>query len=376
MSQFSISGPLREAHLGDELGTGPVRRLVRLDRPAERRLGNLQRLQQLPHPIELLLIEACAGVADIDQARALILAEQQRPEARARVARLGPAADHELLLVGQLVLPPGRAAAARLIHRGAILDDQSFPALAVRAFVERPSVGGDLLADPQRAGEMPREIFLERLAPRGQRQPADVLGAGAQQVEGEKRRRLLPIQHVDVALALDVDASLQLLESCRPALGIERHDFPVDEQRRAKRARQRFERPDHGGELRGLFVAEPGPEADVGPWLAGRDMDQRADAVVLRFEEQVLAGQRRFGQRRQHRAHSRGVLSPARHLTMICIVNLQPPIPKLQGTPNPQLPRPWGRAASRKFGSFLGVGSWECVGIWKLELGICRTVHP
>ena len=215
---------------------------------------------------------------------------------------------------------------------------------------------------------MPCEIFLERFAPRRQRQAADVLGAGAQQIEGEKRRRLPAIQHVDVALALDVDASLQPLEACRPALGIERDDFAVDEQRRPKRARQRLERPDHGGELRGLFVAEPRPEADVGPRLAGRDVDQRADAVVLRFEEQGLAGQRRLRQRRQHRADLRGIVSPGGHVH----VDVTSP------TSNAQLPRHSqgqlpSNARAERLGLVLGelgVRRWY-VGFLELEFGSC-----
>ena len=67
---------------------------------------------------------------------------------------------------------------------------------------------------------------------------------------------------LDVARALEVDASLQPLEAGRPALVVERDDLAVDEQRRPQRARQRLERPDDGGELRGLLVAEARPEAD------------------------------------------------------------------------------------------------------------------
>ncbi len=128
------------------------------------------------------------------------------------------------------------------------------------------------------------------------------------------------------------------------------------------------------GNCDGLFIAEPRPEADVGPRLAGRDVDQRADAVVLRFEEQGRAGERRLRQRRQHRADFRRILCPAGHATMIRIVNFQAPTSKLQRTPNPQLPTPWGRAP---FGSPGFLGRWK-LGvrwIWSLELGSCRTAQ-
>ena len=74
-----------------------------------------------------------------------------------------------------------------------------------------------------------------RFAPRRQRQPAEVLVAVAQQVERDEAPSAARVERVDVARAGEVDASLQPLESRRPALVVERDDLAVDEQRRPKR---------------------------------------------------------------------------------------------------------------------------------------------
>ena len=61
---------------------------------------------------------------------------------------------------------------------------------------------------------------------------------------------------------------------------------PSRQQRRLEAARQRLERPDDGGELAVLSLPFRDQRPDVGPRLAGRDVDQRADAVVLRLVDQ------------------------------------------------------------------------------------------
>ena len=91
MPQLAIGGPLGEAHLRDELGPDPVRRLVGLDAVRERRRRRSRAPSAASRRVELLLIEAGAGVADVDErpARLLVVvdAEQQRAEVRARVCR-------------------------------------------------------------------------------------------------------------------------------------------------------------------------------------------------------------------------------------------------------------------------------------------------
>ena len=105
MPQLRVGGPLGELDLRDQLaartqcGRSFVLRLWR-----ERALVGFERPQQLHHPRELALVEAGAGVADVDEARSFVDAEQQRAEVGARLARLGPAADDEFLLWTILIL--------------------------------------------------------------------------------------------------------------------------------------------------------------------------------------------------------------------------------------------------------------------------------
>src|SRR5262249_28365070 len=144
MAQLAVVGPFRELDLCDEIRFYPVRRLVRLDGARERRLLRLALLQQRRNPLELLLIESGAGVADVDEFAVLVDAEQQRAEVRARLPRLGPAPDNELLFVKQLDLAPRRTAPPRLVERGGFLRDEAFPSLFLRARVQRTRVADDL----------------------------------------------------------------------------------------------------------------------------------------------------------------------------------------------------------------------------------------
>ena len=86
MAQLAVVGPLREADLGDELGPHPVRGFVALDLVGKRRLLRLARLEQLRHPLELVLIEPRARVPDVDASLAgltrpslIALAEPRAP---------------------------------------------------------------------------------------------------------------------------------------------------------------------------------------------------------------------------------------------------------------------------------------------------------
>ena len=110
----------------------------------------------------------------------------------------------------------------------------------------------------------------------------------------------------------EVDAALQLLEAGRPAVA-----------RRARRSRRRAAAAPAAARASGSSARTIDGNCAVfslpsrdqrrtsAPRLAGRDVDQRADAVVLRLVDAARAGQRRLGQRRQHRPHRRGVLAPA-----------------------------------------------------------------
>src|SRR2546430_2139604 len=111
-------------------------------------------------------------------------------------------------------------------------------------------------------------------------------------------------------------ASLQLLESCGLAFGVERDDLAVEDERRRPRARPFRERRRNLRKLIRLLVAEPRPEtrdrggrADRGAGLLilvvrgvpSPYLDDRADAVVFRFVDQMRVVERRVGERREHR---------------------------------------------------------------------------
>ena len=147
-----------------------------------------------------------------------------------RVSRLGPAADDELLLLVELQLPPRRAAAARLVRRLPVLDDEPFPSFLQRARVQRAAVALDLLADADRARLRLRsaEQSFEAHAALDERQAAQIVLPLAQQIERDEGDRLLA---VDRARRL----SRRSGESCPGAAGIPRADLS----HRARRSRHR-----------------------------------------------------------------------------------------------------------------------------------------
>ena len=66
LPQDAVIGPLAEFYLGNQRRFRPVRALVRAHASFECRSSGFERLQQLHHPVELALIEACAGLLDKD----------------------------------------------------------------------------------------------------------------------------------------------------------------------------------------------------------------------------------------------------------------------------------------------------------------------
>ena len=81
-------------------------------------LRSVSRASQQPRDaIEFLLIESRADRAGPPQrAAVVVVADEQRSEVLARLARLGPAADDELLLLEELHLAPRRRALAAVIR--------------------------------------------------------------------------------------------------------------------------------------------------------------------------------------------------------------------------------------------------------------------
>src|SRR5206468_3789966 len=143
---------------------------------------------------ELLFIEARSGMADVNQGRGtggwgFVDAEQQRAEVRARLTRLGPAGDHELLLVDDLDFPPVGRALAGLVQRVGVLGDQAFPAPLERFLVKRAAVAADLAADAEDRRRRAAEDALQRGATLVQRAIAIVGGALAQDIEHDQPDR-------------------------------------------------------------------------------------------------------------------------------------------------------------------------------------------
>src|SRR5262249_6097129 len=149
VSEFAVGGPLGELDLRDELGPDPVWMFVRLWGDRERRPRRLERFQQLPDASQLLAVEARAGMARVYQVAAVVHAEQQRTKICAGLTRLGPSADHELLLVDEFELAPVRRSLPRPVERRGVLGDETFPSLFERPLVKRAAIAASLVADAQ-----------------------------------------------------------------------------------------------------------------------------------------------------------------------------------------------------------------------------------
>src|SRR6185437_8533139 len=116
---------------------------------------------------ELIAIESRARVPGVHQFAIVVIAEQQRAQMLTRSARLGVAANDELLGEFHLELPPGTRAHPRLVHRIRALRDDPFPAVAPRGAQHPFSVAGLRAPQPKRIGHPALQSSLESLAPRG-----------------------------------------------------------------------------------------------------------------------------------------------------------------------------------------------------------------
>ncbi len=338
MPQLRISGPLGELDLRDQRRLHPVRAFIRARPRAERGFLDFERLQQPHHPRELALVETRARVPDVRQVAVFVNAEQQRAEILARLARLGPAADDEFLLVYDLQLAPVRRPLARLVERRRVLGDESFPALIEGALVQRAPVAVYHFTDAEQRRARVTERPLECRAAFEQRPVSKVLLSVAQYVERDERdprwqgvtgsragcRRLSPYQ---------VNAALKLLKSCRLAVHVERDDLAIQDDRRSSLRCPSSERSGDLGKLIGLVVAETRPETYQGPGLralrgapslggggtrgasshGGRaprraqpaDFRNCANAVVFGLVDELGVLERCVGKRREHRGERR-----------------------------------------------------------------------
>src|SRR5436189_1426684 len=94
-----------------------------------------------------------------------------------------------------------------------------------------------------------------------------------------------------------MDAALQVLKAGGIPLRVERDDLAVENERRLPPALPAPQRIDDFRKLRALLVAETRPEADA----AIRELDDRANAVVFRFVDEIRIVERRRRRRREHR---------------------------------------------------------------------------
>ncbi len=302
VTQLPVVRPFREADLRHQRGLHPVRPLVGSWLLPERTGGGFERLQQGEDRTDFIFAEPGAGVADVDQVALLVHAEQQRAESLAGPARLGPAADDEFLFEGDLQLPPVGRPVPGAIARVEVLCDQAFPAAVDRALVEGAAVGGDELAQAQQRRTGIAEHPLEAGPARRQRQPDQILGAVAEDVERDERDRRRAARAADVVGAREVDPSLELLKPRRFAGRVERHQLAVEDDTGLDAAAELPQGPGDLRELGCLVVAKPRIQVDRA-LAAGRfELDDGTNAIVFRLVDEVLTLERHVLERGEHRA--------------------------------------------------------------------------
>ena len=250
-----VSCPLRKLHLGHELGTNPVRPLVRRWARAERTRRRLERLHPTRQARQLRVREPGARMTDVFETTILPHAEQQRAEEPARAAGLGIAADHAVLPADELQLGPRGIPASARIRCVEPFRDQALPAPRERLAMECAAVSGYEGAEPERLRAGVAVDALEPGATRGERQPAQVLAGIAQHVEDDQRDALLA-RRGDVARPRKMHSPLKILKAGRLATLVERDDLTVEQHRRFQAPRERNQCVDDVRELRGLVVPE------------------------------------------------------------------------------------------------------------------------
>src|SRR5215211_8032106 len=142
---MAVVRPLRELDLDDEPRLDPDDLVLadarQLQRHRKRRVLALQRLQQPDEPLDLLLVEPGADVADVGQLAAAPDGEDQRAKtAGAAATALRVPRDEELLPAVRLDLHPVAGAPALEVARLDALADDPLEALLLRRLQERGAV--------------------------------------------------------------------------------------------------------------------------------------------------------------------------------------------------------------------------------------------
>ena len=289
MANAPFVRPFGEAHLADESRLDPVMAAPGRAAHLEGRRLAAEGLELLQRRRERLLVEAGADLGHVDEAPALVEADVERAEVRARSLGIGVAADDELLASLALDLDPLARAATDVGRGGALGDDALEPRLR-RGVVEGAALARDVVAVAHHA-EGGHEQAQALLAV-DERQAAQVAAVEREAIEEHAHHRHLGPRALHVAGHGEAHPRLEALEG-RPALVVEGDDLAVDDEavhgQRGERARDLRIAP--GDDLAG--AAE---DLD----LVAPTLGERADPVVLDLEQPRGVRERLVAQRRQH----------------------------------------------------------------------------
>ena len=315
MAQHAVRRPLAEPRLHDEDRLDPAALLgrFRLCQLHEGRRIGFQRGEEAGDAVELGVGESGSDLSREDERPGRrstlaggVVAEEEGAEVRARSARQGPAADHELLGARELHLPPTRTAVATGVAPVGALDDDSLPGALQAAVRQRSAVAGRALDQAHRLRAVRAQQAFQPPPAFGERKRPEILVPVAQQVEDDERGRHVAYRRAHGA-ARRVQPLLEVLKRQRRAVPAGRHDLAVQQHGTAQPAPEHGQRLDQIGKLRGLVAAEPRVQT------GGRRAVQRHQgphAVVLWFEDEL-------GSREQTRVSARAAptrpASAARH---------------------------------------------------------------
>ena len=210
----------------------------------------------------------------------------------------------------ELELAPRRAAAARLVGRPRFLDDQPFPSFFLaraRAARGRRSATCSLMRIvldfdlPNRRSRC--------FAALDERQAAEIVVPLAQEVERDERDRVLAVDALDVLRVAQVNPALEPLEPHGIALRVERDDLAVDDERlashRTRRARRRWKGTARSCRCRGATRRRTRMPARA--LRAGSISISARMPSYFGSKTRDDAGERRIGERREHRSRARRV---------------------------------------------------------------------
>ena len=232
-----------------------------------------------------------------------------RRNASARAARLGEAADDELLPLDQLELAPFARPPPRAVRRPRVLDDQPFPAARLRLRQQRRAVAAHLR--PKSGSRRPAPASIAASS----RRRRSASGSAHRSASPSRRRSNATnaIGFVGGARARSRGADVRWMRSWmrwNPTGWPSASSATISPSSSAAPSR-RFaparQREHQLRELHGLVVAQARRDRDVASPAASRgDRHQRPDAVVLRLVDEV-----RIGQRRVREIASMGRIDPA-----------------------------------------------------------------